>query len=59
MRDSIFKSTVEMPPKENSPDVVRTAQTMAEMHKNYRPASMPNSDASVENVQRPRRGHGY
>lgn len=59
MRDTIFKLTVEMPPKENSPDVVRTAQTMAEMHRNYLPASMPSDKASVENVQRPRRGHGY
>ena len=56
---NIFKSKEVMPPKENSPDVVRTAQTMAEMHRNYQPAAMPNRDASVENVQRPRRGYGY
>jgi len=56
---NIFKSKEVMPPKENSPDVVRVAQTMAEMHRNYLPAAMPNRDASVENVQRPRRGHGY
>ncbi len=59
MRDTIFKSTAEMPPKDNSPDVTRTAQTMPEMHKNYMPAAMPNHDASVENVRRSRRGHGY
>ena len=59
MRDTIFKSTTEMPPKNNSPDVVRVAQTMPEMHRNYMPAAMPNRDASVQSVERPRRGHGY
>lgn len=59
MKDSIFHTTVEMPSKSNSPDVVRTAQTMAEMHKNYTPAAMPNHDAEVKSVERPRRGHGY
>ena len=58
MRDSIFKSTQEMPPKNSSSDVVRTAQTMADMRKNYLPAAMP-QDRSVENIVRPRRGHGY
>jgi hypothetical protein len=48
-----------MPPKNNSPDVVRVAQTMPERNRNYLPAAMPNDDASVENVERPRRGHGY
>ena len=56
---NIFETKAEMPPKDNSPDVVRIAQTMPEMHKNYRPAAMPNDDASVVNVTRPRRGHGY
>jgi hypothetical protein len=56
---NIFNTKAEMPPKNNSPDVVRVAQTMAEMHKNYTPAAIPNHDASVENVIRPRRGHGY
>ena len=59
MRDTIFHTEVEMPPKNNSPDVVRTAQTMAEMHKNYLPAALPNDDAGVKNLDRPRRGHGY
>ena len=60
MRDTIFKSTVEMPPKNNSPDVARTAQTRVEMHENYESAmNIPNKDASVVNVTRPRRGHGY
>lgn len=60
MRDTIFKSTEEMPPIDNSnhPLVVRTAQTMPDMHKNYLPAALP-QDRSVENVQRPRRGYGY
>ncbi len=59
MRDTIFKSTVEMPPKDNSLDVVRTAQTMAEMHRNYRPAAMPNDDASVQNLAPKQRGCHY
>lgn len=56
---NIFKTKVEMPPMNNSPDVVRVAQTMPEYRKNCMPAAVPNHDASVENVQRPRRGHGY
>ena len=56
---NIFKTVVEMPPKENSPDVVRTAQVPGEMFKNFTPAIVPNHAASVENVVRPRRGHGY
>jgi hypothetical protein len=59
VKSTIFKTVVEMPPKDNSPDVVRTAQTMPEMHKNYMPAAIPNHDASVQNIERPRRGHGY
>jgi len=55
----IFKTEAEMPPKDNSPDVVRTALSMPEMHRNYMPASMPNDRASVQTVERPRRGHGY
>ena len=54
----LFKSNEPMPPKDNSPDVVRVAQTMPEMHKNYMPAALPQS-RDVENIQRPRRGHGY
>jgi hypothetical protein len=57
---SIFKTVVEMPPKNSSPDVVRTAQTRVEMHENYTPPmNIPNKDMSVVNVERPRRGHGY
>ena len=60
MRDSIFKSTETMPPKNNSPDVVRTAQTRVEYHENMESAmNIPNKDMSVVNVERPRRGHGY
>ena len=54
----LFKTKIEMPPKENSPDVVRTAQTMAERDKNYLPAAMP-QNRDVQSVVRPRRGHGY
>ena len=59
MKDTIFQTTVEMPPKSNSPDVVRTAQTMAEMHENYLPAAMPDKSKGVKSVERPRRGHDY
>jgi hypothetical protein len=56
---SIFESKEQMPPKDISPDVVRTAMTPAEVHHNYMPATMPHRQASVENIQRPRRGHDY
>ena len=60
MRDSIFKSTQDMPPKENSSDVVRVAQTKNELlAQNHTPVLYPSSKPSVENVQRPRRGYGY
>ena len=57
---NLFKTVEPMPPQDNSNDplVVRTAQTMADMYKNYLPAAMP-QDRSVENIVRPRRGHGY
>lgn len=55
----IFKCKDEMPPKNNSPDVVRVAQTRVEMRENLLPLAIPNKDASVENIERPRRGHGY
>jgi hypothetical protein len=58
--DSLFKSTQEMPPKNNSPDVVRTAQTRVEYHENLESAlNIPSKDNSVANIERPRRGHGY
>lgn len=56
---NIFKTEAEMPGP-NNPDVVRTAQTRVQMHQNYESAlNIPDKDMSVENVQRPRRGHGY
>lgn len=59
MRDTIFKTNAEMPPKSNSPDVVRVAQTKSEqMAQDYVPSSMP-SNRDVQNLDRPRRGHGY
>ena len=59
MRETIFQSTQTMPPANNSPDVVRTALSMPERNKNALPAVTPVKDASVECVERPRRGHGY
>ena len=56
---NIFNTKVEMPPKDNSPDVVRTGLSLPEVFKGHIPAAVPNKDPSVDNVQRPRRGHGY
>jgi hypothetical protein len=56
---NIFKTKVEMPPKDNSSDVVRTALSFPEVLKDHTPAVVHNPDAGVRNVQRPRRGHGY
>lgn len=56
----IFKTTVEMPAKNNSQDVVRSAMTRVEYHENMESAlNIPDKNMSVENVVRPRRGHGY
>ena len=57
---SIFESKEPMPPKDNSNDplVVRVAQTMEDVRKNYLPASQL-QDRHVQNLDRPRRGHGY
>lgn len=60
MKDSIFKSTAEMPPKSGSSEAVRTAQTRRDMHENYESAmNVPDRNMSVVSVERPRRGHGY
>ena len=59
MKNTIFHTEIEMPPKSNSPDVVRTALTASEMMiADHSPALLPNNH-SVEHVERPRRGHGY
>ena len=55
----IFKSKATMPPMDNSPDVVRTALTMAEARAEQIPGSAKNSDMSVRSSERPRFGHGY
>jgi hypothetical protein len=58
-QDTIFESVEPMPPKSNSPDVVRVAQTRSEvMTQNYVPSTTPTS-RDVRNLDRPRRGHGY
>lgn len=49
---------VEMPPRSNSPDVLRTALTPGEARSNFSPGTMP-VDRNVRNLQRPRRGHDY
>lgn len=59
MRDTIFKSGEAMPPKDNSPDVVRVALTSFEARiQNNVPSSMP-TNRDVKSVERPRRGYGY
>jgi hypothetical protein len=57
---NIFETKAEMPPQDNSRDplIVRTAQTMSDMHKNYMPAAIP-QDRSVENLPPVNRGHHY
>ena len=55
----IFKCKEVMPPKDKSPDVVRTAQTPAEFGSDFERALVPNHAGSVNNVTRPRFGHGY
>lgn len=59
MRDSIFHTNVEMPPKNNSPDVVRTALTRVEMRDNLTPTVIPDRDASVRNLEPRMRGCHY
>lgn len=59
MKDSIFHTTVEMPPKNNSPDVVRVAQTRVEMRADLTPAAIPDRDPSVHNLEPRMRGCHY
>ena len=59
MRDTIFKTNAEMPPEDVSTDVVRSAMTPGEVRRIHTPATIPNMDASVQNIERPRRGYGY
>ena len=54
---NIFECKDEMPPKDNSPDVVRTALTMPEARRNMQPASFSPTSNDVVNVERPRFGH--
>ena len=58
MRETIFETPVEMPPKSNSPDVVRTALTRGELRRDLMPPEF-GEDKSVKHAERPRRGHGY
>lgn len=60
MRDSIFKSTAEMPPQSGSSVAVRTAQTRVDMHVNYESAmNIPDKDMSVANLAPVNRGKHY
>lgn len=60
MRDTIFKTNVEMPPKSGSSQVVRTAQTRIDMHENYESAlNIPDKNMSVKNLDPVMRGKHY
>ena len=66
MSETIFETKVDgerlggMPPKSNSPDVLRTAMTPGEARSNIMSSgSGPGVSRSVKNIERPRRGHGY
>lgn len=54
---NIFECKETMPPKDNSPDVVRTALGMPEARKNMQVASFSPTNNDVVNVERPRFGH--
>lgn len=58
-RDTIFKSTQDMPPTSNSPDVVRTALSAGEIDENHRPAISQTPEQDVKHVERPVRGRPY
>ena len=58
MKTNIFQCKDEMPPKDNSPDVVRSALTMPESRVNMQNANIK-LDHDVKSVERPRFGHGY
>jgi len=57
MVSRIFQSSEPMPPKDNSPDVCRTALSLPEWRENLTTASRGNDYNSVQNVDRPRFGH--
>jgi hypothetical protein len=56
---NIFEDKTPMPPKGKSEDVCRAAMTPPEVHYNMLPASLLHDYASVRNLDRPRKGHGY
>jgi len=59
MKNTIFHTEIEMPPKSNSPDVVRTALTPAELIITDHALALSPQNHGVKSVERPRRGHGY
>jgi len=56
---NIFEDKTPMPPKDNSPDVVRVALTRPELREDLYGATSGTSTNSVVNLKRPRFGHGY
>jgi hypothetical protein len=59
MMPNIFEDKTPMPPKDNSPDVVRVALTRPELWEDLHGATSGTTTNSVENLKRPRFGHGY
>ena len=56
---NLFENKTPMPPKDNSPDVARVALTRPELRTDLYGATSGTTANSVENVKRPRFGHGY
>lgn len=57
---SIFETKVEMPPKENNPEVVCVPMTMAEVQlRNFTPASGSGRDLGTQNLAPVYRGKHY
>jgi hypothetical protein len=60
MRDTIFKSTAEMPSKNNSNrEVVRTALTMADAQMHNLMPGLMKVDNGTDNLPPPNRGKHY
>lgn len=57
---SIFETKVDMPPKENNPEVVCVPMTMAELvRRNLVPAGGPGRDVGTQNLAPVYRGKHY
>jgi hypothetical protein len=60
VRDTIFQTNAEMPPKSGSSLAVRTAQTRTDYHENLESAmNVPDKNMSVVNLPPVNRGKHY